>query len=84
MHPHFFFFYSLLIHFLVSWPFLQIDAELISIYHPMSEEAPVATDIPMEGFLDSVDAVARAMVFATAAIAKEVFAEAQFFHLSLF
>ena len=50
----------------------------------MSEEAPVATDIPMEGFLDSVDAVARAMVFATAAIAKEVFAEAQFFHLSLF
>lgn len=53
---------SLLTPFLVSLPFLQIDVEPNSIYHRISEKAPVTTTTPIEGFFDGADAVAEALI----------------------
>lgn len=53
---------SLLTPFLVSLPFLQIDVEPNSIYDRISEEAPVTTATPIEGFFDGADAVVEAPI----------------------
>nr|POF27532.1 hypothetical protein CFP56_19819 [Quercus suber] len=56
-----------------------LDTESIFVYHLMSEEAPIAIDILMEGFFNGVDTVAKAMASATATTTKKVLAEASAF-----
>ena len=37
----------------------QVDLKPISVYHLMTEEVSTAMGIPMEGFFDGADVVAR-------------------------
>ena len=39
----------------------QADPEPLSVYHPTTEEVSAAMGIPMKGFFDGVDIVAKAM-----------------------
>ena len=46
--------------------FLKVDLEPLSVYHPTNGEVPAAMGMPIEGFFDEADIMAKAMASASA------------------
>lgn len=46
--------------------FFKVDLEALFVYHTMSKEAPPVVGMPVEGFFNGTDVVAKAMASASA------------------